>query len=87
VEGRPLCQFGGANPNQTVGKWKAVDANSMIGTPKTRDPASYSQLAAYVFQYAARYGNTKVPDAKLTLAAGQALLSGQGWLAGIEIRK
>ena len=57
-----------------------------IGTPKTLDPASYSQLAAYVFQYAARYGSSKVADAKLTLGAGQPRVSGQGWLSGIEIR-
>jgi hypothetical protein len=86
IEGRPLCQFGGATPNQTVGKWKSVDNNADIGTPKTLDPGSYSQLAAYVFQYAARYGNSKVADAKLTLGAGQPRVSGQGWLEGIEIR-
>ena len=51
IEGRPLCQFGGAAPNQTLGKWKAIDNNADIGTAKTLDPASYTQLAAYVFQY------------------------------------
>ena len=86
IEGRPLCQFGGASPNQTIGKWKAVDENADIGTAKTKDAASYAQLGAYLFQFAARYGKTKVADAKLTLASGQARLSGAGVLEGIEIR-
>ena len=86
IEGRPLCQFGGASPNQTIGKWKAVDENADIGTAKTKDPASYAQLGAYLFQYAARYGKTEVADAKLTLASGQARFSGAGVLEGIEIR-
>jgi hypothetical protein len=85
-EGRPMCQFGGTNPNQTIAKWKAVDSNDIIGTNKTKDPSSYAQLGAYAFQYAARYGRTKVADSKLTLGAGQARISGQGWLDGIEVR-
>ena len=71
VQGRPLCQFGGATPNQTRSNWKCVDSNSIIDTPKTQDPGSYTQLGAYLFQYAARYGRTKVADSKLTLGAGQ----------------
>ena len=47
---------------------------------------SYAQLGAYLFQYAARYGKSEVADAKLTLASGQARLSGAGVLEGIEIR-
>ena len=86
LQGRPLCQFGGAHPNKTIGQWKCVDSNADIGTPKTADPASYSQIGAYVYQYAARYGKTKVADAKLKLASGQSRVSGQGWLDGIEVR-
>jgi hypothetical protein len=44
LQGRPLCQFGGPSPNNTIAKWKAVDNNAMIGTPKTMDPSSYSQV-------------------------------------------
>lgn len=86
LEGRPLCQFGGSTPNQTLAKWKAVDNNADIGTAKTLEPESYSQLAAYAYQIAARYGETKLSDNKLTLGAEQAHISGQGWLSGIEVR-
>ena len=45
IEGRPLCQFGGASPNQTIGKWKAVDENADIGTAKTKDPGRIAILS------------------------------------------
>ena len=32
LQGRPLCQFGGAHPNKTIGQWKCVDSNADIGT-------------------------------------------------------
>ena len=56
------------------------------GTPLTMDPASYTQLGAYLYQFAARYGRTKVADDMLTLGADQARLTGKGWLAGLEVR-
>lgn len=71
LQGRPLCQFGGKSPNKSLANWKCVDNPADIGTNKTMDPRSYAQLAAHVFQYAARYGSVKVADAKLALAAGQ----------------
>ena len=68
VQGRPLCQVGGAHVNSTQQTWKCVNENAIIGTPETAEPSSYSMLAAYLYQYAARYGQAKVPDAQLTLA-------------------
>ena len=86
VQGRPLCQFGGSTPNKTIGGWKCVDKNADMDTAETVDPMSYRQLGGYLFQYTARYGRVKVPDAQLTLATNQARLSGLGWLHGIEVR-
>jgi hypothetical protein len=48
------------------------------------DPASYAAHADEMFQYAARYGSTKVADGLLKLAAGQTRLSGLGLLTYIE---
>jgi hypothetical protein len=83
LQGRPLCQFG---TNKTTASWKCVDNSADIGTSKTMDPSSYSQLAAHVYQYVARYGSVKVPDARLALAPGQPRLTGAGWLDAIEVR-
>ncbi len=48
------------------------------------DPASYAAHADEMFQYAARYGSTKVADGLLKLAVGQTRSSGLGLLDYIE---
>jgi hypothetical protein len=48
------------------------------------DPASYAAHADEMFQYAARYGSTKVADSLLKLAPGQTRASGLGFLQYIE---
>src|SRR5580704_3835681 len=48
------------------------------------DPASYAAHADEMFQYAARYGSTKVADNLLKLASGQTRSSGLGFLQYIE---
>jgi hypothetical protein len=50
----------------------------------TTDPASYAAHADEMFQYAARYGSTKVATNLLQLASGQPALSGLGALQYIE---
>jgi hypothetical protein len=48
------------------------------------NPASYGAHADFLFQYAARYGSTKVPDEKLKLAPNQERKSGLGYLEYYE---
>jgi hypothetical protein len=48
------------------------------------DPASYVIHAAHMFQYAARYGRTRVPDDELQLASDQPRRTGLGTLPYIE---
>ena len=51
---------------------KPVDQTGAV----TTDPDSYQAKAHYMFQFAARYGSTKVPDSLLTLAPSQPRNSG-----------
>lgn len=48
------------------------------------DPAAYVAHADHLFQFIARYGSAKVPDAKLKLAPGQPRVSGLGLLTYVE---
>ena len=48
------------------------------------DPAAYVAHADHLFQYAARYGHTKVDDKLLKLASDQKRLTGLGTLGYIE---
>lgn len=48
------------------------------------DPASYAAHADYLFQFAARYGSTKVDDALLKLREGQPRVSGLGLIRYLE---
>jgi hypothetical protein len=50
----------------------------------TTDPASYAAHADEMFQYAARYGSTKVATSLLKLAPGQPVLTGMNVLGYIE---
>ncbi|AHF17065.1 hypothetical protein [Niabella soli] len=59
---------------------KPLDA---IGADPT-SPYSYYAKANHLYQFAARYGSVKVPDANLLLAAGQPRLSGLNYLNYIE---
>jgi hypothetical protein len=82
LQGRPPVQTG---MNASQSSWKCVDNPAYMGTNKTTDPASYTQLAAHLYQYAARYGAAHVPDTNLALAPGQKRFSGANILAGIEV--
>jgi hypothetical protein len=82
VQGRPSCQFAA---NTSTSHWKVVNSNSLIGTPATEQPSSYTQIGAHLFQYAARYGRTAVPAAELTLGSDQSKRSGLGWVEGLEV--
>lgn len=46
---------------------------------------SYTAYAAYLYQYAARYGGKKVPLRQLNLAPNQKPLSGLGLIEGLEV--
>lgn len=48
------------------------------------DPHSYHKKAHFMYQFAARYGATKVADDKLTLAEGQPIRSGMGLVSYLE---
>ena len=48
------------------------------------DPLSYKLIADYLFQYVARYGNSKVPDSLLRVKEGNAVISGMGWMTYYE---
>ena len=60
------------------------DGKPVVKGEDTEKPASYARRAAYLFQYAARYGSHSVPDSALTLALGQPRSSGQGVLRYLE---
>jgi hypothetical protein len=47
-------------------------------------PWSYQEHAAFLYQYAARYGSTKVADNKLMIANDQSRLTGSGYIQYIE---
>ena len=49
-----------------------------------RDPLSYKEHADFMFQYAARYGKTKVPEELLKAAANQSKKSGLDYLEYYE---
>ena len=60
------------------------DGKPTVKGKNAEEPASYARRAAYLFQYAARYGSRPVPDAAITLAPGQPRRSGQGLLRYLE---
>ncbi len=69
--------------------WLAVDPADFADKPvlagdDTEDPASYVAHADHMFQYAARYGSTAVPDSLLKLRGDQPRLTGLGTLAYFE---
>ncbi len=59
--------------------WKPIKANE-----DTTDPQSYIEHASHLFQFAARYGATKVEDSLLKLREGQPHLSGLGLIRYLE---
>lgn len=50
----------------------------------SRDPHSYAAHADHMYQYAARYGNTKITDSKLKLGTGQPRNSGLNTVSYVE---
>jgi hypothetical protein len=48
------------------------------------NPASYREHADHMYQFAARYGSTQVPDNLLKLASNQPRLSGLGYISYLE---
>ncbi|BDI29318.1 hypothetical protein CCAX7_13690 [Capsulimonas corticalis] len=70
-------------------KWLAGDdahMNDKAAAPgqDAADPKSYAAHADHLFQFAARYGAARVPDALLKLAANQPRKSGLGLLSYYE---
>ncbi len=61
-----------------------LDAKPVPRGADPEAPASYANHAAHLFQYAARYGGTRVPDAELKVAPGQPRVSGLGLLRYLE---
>ncbi|MCJ8163627.1 hypothetical protein MKJ04_02160 [Pontibacter sp. E15-1] len=61
-------------------------ANKPVDEPgaSTTNPNSYEKKAHHMFQFAARYGNTRVADSKLTLAPGQSRETGMGLVHYME---
>lgn len=74
---------GGVAWLRPAGQGKSSD-KPLIAGQDTALPASYAAHADHLFQYAARYGNTAVPDAELKLAPGQPRRSGLGLLHYFE---
>lgn len=70
---------GSANWIAEKADFKPVD----VGQDAT-NPASYKAHADHMFQFAARYGSTKVPDVKLKLAPNQPRVSGLNLLRYFE---
>ena len=70
-------------PTWMFGTAREDDKPRVRGSDPT-NPATYRRHAAHLFQYAARYGARKLPDAALTLAPGQPRVSGLGLLGWIE---
>ena len=70
---------GGATWLRAPGEGKFNDKPVPMGQSAT-DPASYAAHAGHLFQYAARYGSTRVADGKLKLAPDQPRRSGMGLL-------
>ncbi len=74
---------GGAVWLRAPGQGKSSDKPVPAGQEATQ-PSSYAAHADQLFQYAARYGASVVPDAKLKLAIGQPRRSGLGLLHYFE---
>ena len=69
----------GGVENNGTGAFKPI-----LPSADSTNPASYLAHAQHLYQFAARYGNTKVSDTLLTLASGQPRLSGLGTLRYLE---
>ena len=61
-----------------------MEAKPLAAGSDSEAPASYAIHAEHLFQYAARYGSTRVPDAQIQLAAKQPRSTGLGALRYIE---
>ncbi|MBC7913656.1 MAG: hypothetical protein H7Y07_05985, partial [Pyrinomonadaceae bacterium] len=71
-------------------KWLHKNLNNLADKPideidaDTEDPRSYRKKAQFMFQFAARYGSTKIADTKLTLSANQPRNSGMKLIRYVE---
>ena len=63
---------------------KDLEAKPVLAGKDPEDPASYAIHAAHMFQYAARYGSSVVPEGQVQLASGQPRRTGLGSLHYIE---
>ncbi len=68
----------GGEPNVKSRNKPLLDGNDPL------DPASYEAHSDFMFQYAARYGNTKVPPENLKAAPNQLKKSGLGYIDYFE---
>lgn len=72
--------------------WLQGNSNNFKGSKKPTDdpdlspsdPYSYHAKSSFMYQFAARYGNAKVPDSTLLLASNQSRVSGLGLIKYIE---
>ncbi len=64
-------------------EWK-LDEKPVLPGRDPLDPMSYIEHADYMYQFAARFGHTKVPDENLKLRADQPRVSGLGVLKYFE---
>ncbi len=73
---------------QQSAKWltgnENAEAKPVSSSTNTYNPASYKEHARLIYQYAARYGNSKVSEAKLILASNQERKSGLNTLQYFE---
>ena len=69
-----------SNSNNFKGSKKPTDSPDLSPS----DPYSYYAKSSFMYQFAARYGNAKVPDSTLLLAADQSRISGLGLIKYLE---
>lgn len=66
-------------------KWlNGIEGKPIPAGADPLDPLSYAAHAFHLFQFAARYGSTKVPESRLALAEGQPKASGLDLIRYIE---
>ncbi len=63
---------------------KSKEHKPLLPNVNTEDPAAYKVHAQHLYQYAARYGSRKAPDAMLKLAPDQPRRTGLGLISYLE---
>ena len=64
--------------------WSRLSQKPITDDEDSYDPASYTEHAGHMFQYAARYGNVQLHDTVLRLASGQHRYTGSNLLSYYE---